>query len=102
MKNEKASSFYPETSGRRHLTFIQNGHRIVETETWDDHWRDIIKQRYNVTMRPVRSSLCIKPHLFIIIPGSIVIDKEFISSLDKVHDVDANDSIFKIHFILTV
>lgn len=26
-----------------HLEFIQNGHKIVETDMWDDHWRDMIK-----------------------------------------------------------
>jgi len=26
-----------------HLQFIQNGHKILETELWDDHWRDMIK-----------------------------------------------------------
>jgi len=26
-----------------HLIFIQNGHKIVETDMWDDHWRDMIK-----------------------------------------------------------
>ena len=26
-----------------HLQFIQNGHKIVETDMWDDHWRDMIK-----------------------------------------------------------
>jgi Domain of Unknown Function (DUF1080) len=26
-----------------HITFIQNGHKIVETDIWDDHWRDMIK-----------------------------------------------------------
>ena len=26
-----------------HLEFFQNGHKIVETDMWDDHWRDMIK-----------------------------------------------------------
>lgn len=26
-----------------HVTFIQNGHKIVETTMWDDHWRDMIE-----------------------------------------------------------
>ena len=26
-----------------HLQFIQNGHKIVETDMWDDHWRDMIR-----------------------------------------------------------
>jgi Domain of Unknown Function (DUF1080) len=26
-----------------HLELIQNGHKIIETDMWDDHWRDMIK-----------------------------------------------------------
>ena len=26
-----------------HLEFIQNGHKIVATDMWDDHWRDMIR-----------------------------------------------------------
>ena len=26
-----------------HVTFIQNGHKIVETDMWDEHWRDMIR-----------------------------------------------------------
>jgi hypothetical protein len=34
---------YEIISNKGHLKFIQNGHTIVETDTWDDHWRDMIK-----------------------------------------------------------
>ena len=26
-----------------HLEFIQNGHKIVATDMWDDHWRDMLR-----------------------------------------------------------
>jgi len=34
---------YEIISNQGHLTFIQNGHTIVETDMWDDRWRDMIK-----------------------------------------------------------
>lgn len=34
---------YEIISNKGHLIFIQNGHKIVETDMWDDHWRDMIK-----------------------------------------------------------
>ena len=34
---------YEIKSVNGHLEFIQNGHKIVETDMWDDHWRDMIK-----------------------------------------------------------
>jgi hypothetical protein len=34
---------YEIKSFNGHLTFIQNGHKIVKTDMWDDHWRDMIK-----------------------------------------------------------
>ena len=34
---------YEIKSVNGHLEFIQNGHKIVETDLWDDHWRDMIK-----------------------------------------------------------
>ncbi len=26
-----------------HLTFFMNGHKTIDTQMWDDHWRDMIK-----------------------------------------------------------
>jgi hypothetical protein len=34
---------YEIISNNGHLTLIQNGHKVSETELWDDHWRDMIK-----------------------------------------------------------
>ena len=34
---------YEIIANHGHLTLIQNGHKIVETQMWDDHWRDMIK-----------------------------------------------------------
>jgi len=34
---------YEIISNKGRLTFIQNGHKIVETDMWNDHWRDMIR-----------------------------------------------------------
>jgi len=34
---------YEIKSDNGHLEFFQNGHKILETNLWDDHWRDMIK-----------------------------------------------------------
>ena len=34
---------YEIISNSGHVTFIQNGHKILETNMWDDHWRDMLK-----------------------------------------------------------
>ncbi len=34
---------YEIISKNGHLEFIQNGHKIIQTQMWDDHWRDMIK-----------------------------------------------------------
>jgi hypothetical protein len=33
---------YEITSKNGHLTFFMNGHKTIETNMWDDHWRDMI------------------------------------------------------------
>lgn len=33
---------YEIIANHGHLTFIQNGHKIIETTMWDDAWRDMI------------------------------------------------------------
>ena len=34
---------YEIKSFNGHLELVQNGHKIVETQMWDDHWRDMIR-----------------------------------------------------------
>ncbi|MEP6949228.1 MAG: DUF1080 domain-containing protein [Ginsengibacter sp.] len=34
---------YEIKSNKGHIEFIQNGHKILETDMWDDHWREMIK-----------------------------------------------------------
>ena len=34
---------YEIISNNGHLTLIQNGHKVSETDLWDDHWREMIK-----------------------------------------------------------
>jgi Domain of Unknown Function (DUF1080) len=34
---------YEIKSNEGHLELFQNGHKISETQMWDDHWRDMIK-----------------------------------------------------------
>ena len=34
---------YEIKSINHHLEFFQNGHKILETDLWNDHWRDMIK-----------------------------------------------------------
>ena len=34
---------YEIISKNGHLTFFMNGHKTIETDMWDDHWRDMIK-----------------------------------------------------------
>jgi hypothetical protein len=34
---------YEIKSNHGHLEFFQNGHKILETDLWGDHWRDMIR-----------------------------------------------------------
>ena len=36
-------NLYEIISKNGHLEFFQNGHKVVETDLWNDHWRDMIK-----------------------------------------------------------
>lgn len=36
-------NYYEIISKNGHLTFFMNGHKTIETQMWDDHWRDMIK-----------------------------------------------------------
>ena len=36
-------NLYEIKSNQGHLDFFQNGHKILQTNLWDDHWRDMIK-----------------------------------------------------------
>ena len=35
---------YEIISKNGHLTFFMNGHKTIDTQMWDDHWRDMIKK----------------------------------------------------------
>ena len=35
-------NLYEVKSEKGHLQLFQNGHKVIDTYLWDDHWRDLI------------------------------------------------------------